>query len=64
MDELLLTGMTLEDARIALKEKGITEYEVVVTCPPRSAGLKAEDDFRVLLVNPNDSPMTVLVCKP
>ncbi|HZK27684.1 MAG TPA: hypothetical protein VFD00_09140 [Thermoclostridium sp.] len=64
MDELLLTGMTLKEARGVLKQKGIIEYKVVVTSPPRSSGMEAEEDFRVLLVYPNDTPMTVLVCKP
>lgn len=64
MDELFLTGMTLKEARTVLHQKGITEYGVVVTCPPRCRDIDADDSFRVLMVYPNKTPITLLVCKP
>ncbi|NLM10706.1 MAG: hypothetical protein GX213_08035 [Clostridiaceae bacterium] len=64
MNELFLTGMTLKEAKTVLLQKGITDYRVTVTCPPRCKNLNADDDFRVLLVYPNHYPMTILVCKP
>ncbi|NLX76502.1 MAG: hypothetical protein GXZ01_03900 [Clostridiaceae bacterium] len=63
MDTLFLTGMTLKEAREVLHKKGITDYELAVTCPPRMKELKPDDDFRVLLVYFRNSSMTILVCK-
>jgi len=64
MDELFLTGMTLGEAKHVLMQRGITEYKVTVTGPPRLKNVDIDDNFRVLLVYPDHSPITVLVCKP
>lgn len=62
MDTLSLTGMLLSEAREALAQKGITEYRVVVTAPPRETGKPASEDSRVLLVYWDRSPIELLVC--
>ncbi|HEY8422110.1 MAG TPA: hypothetical protein VIL05_10270 [Thermoclostridium sp.] len=64
MDELCLTGMTLKEAKNVLFQQGISEYKVAVTSPPRCKNEVIDDDFRVLLVYPDHSPITILVCKP
>lgn len=64
MDELSLTGMTLKEAREVLQQKGVTEYNIAITCPPRLKVVNAEDNFRVLMVYSKQSPITILVCKP
>lgn len=64
MNELYLTGMTLREAKEILNGMGIAEYEVVVTCPPYCKNFNVDDNFRVLMVYPNHSPLTLLVCKP
>lgn len=61
---LSLTGMLLSQAREILALEGISEYEVVVTGPPRLTDRTVEDHFRVLRVHWDLSPVQVLVCKP
>lgn len=64
MDELFLTGMTLKEARVVLLQKGITNFKIVVTSPPRCECESADESFRVLMVYSNYSPIKILVCKP
>ncbi len=62
MNTLNLTGMLLSEAKEALAQKGITEYKVIVTAPPRATGKVAGEDSRVLLVCWDRSPIELLVC--
>lgn len=64
MDALLLTGMTLKEAKAVLQQKGITDYEIVITGPPRCKITDADDNFRVLMVYQDHLPIKILVCKP
>lgn len=64
MDELSLSGMFLDEAEEALRENGITEYEVVVTGPPKLSDRTADSGSRVLLADFSRTPVKILVCKP
>jgi|LSQX01.2.fsa_nt_gb hypothetical protein len=62
MNELDLTGMLLWEAKEVLARQGIQDFKVVVTAPPRQTERAVRDDFRVLLVNHEKSPIELLVC--
>lgn len=62
MNELDLTGMLLSEAKTVLAQKGIHDYKVVVTAPPRQSDRTVRDDFRVLMIYWNKSPVELLVC--
>lgn len=62
MNELALTGMLLSEAKEILEKQEIHEYKVVVTAPPRQSDRTARDDFRVLMVDWEKSPVQLLVC--
>lgn len=63
-DSLNLTGMKLDEAKEILRNKGINEYELVVTGPPRLSNRVIQDEMRVLLVQWDQIPVKVLVCAP
>ncbi len=62
MNELDLTGMLLSEAKTVLAQKGIHDYKVVVTAPPRQSDRTVRDDFRVLMIYWDKSPVELLVC--
>lgn len=62
MNKLSLTGMLLSEAKEALAQKGITDFKVIVTTPPRVTEKIAREDSRVLLVYWDRSPIELLVC--
>lgn len=64
MDELSLSGMFLNEAIETLRENGITEYEVVVTGPPKLTDRTPDLNSRVLLADISRTPVRILVCKP
>ena len=57
------TGMFLWEVREALYREGITEYNVVVTGPPRLSDRTVDNNLRVILIYPDKSPVMVLVCR-
>jgi len=57
------TGMFLWEVREALYLEGITEYNVVVTGPPRLSDRTVDNNLRVILIYPDKSPVMVLVCR-
>jgi hypothetical protein len=63
MSELDFTGMLLSEAKEALAQRGIHDYSIVVTAPPRQTDRTVRDDFRVLMVYWDKSPVQLLVCK-
>lgn len=62
MNGLDFTGMLLSEAKEALAHLGIDDYRVVVTAPPRQSDRSVRDDFRVLMVYWEKSPVELLVC--
>ncbi|NLN65536.1 MAG: hypothetical protein GX144_09055 [Clostridiaceae bacterium] len=63
MNTLELAGTLLGEAKEVLKKKGITNIKVVFTGPPRVTDRAVRDDFRVILVYWDRSPIEVLVCE-
>ena len=63
MTPLSLTGMRLKEAKKALEKEGISDYQIVVTGPPRLLDRTINDDLRVVIVNMKAAPIQVIVCK-
>jgi len=63
MISLDFTGMLLSEAKEALAQLGINDYSTIVTAPPRQVDRTVRDDFRVLMVYWDKSPVQLLVCK-
>ena len=70
MDCLCLTGMLVKEAKEALSNDGILDYDIVLTSPPRLSDKGYSDDSRVILVRQNDLDesgdprLEILVCNP
>ena len=63
MSGLDLTGVLLSEAKEALAKQGVHDYTVTVTAPPRQSDRTVQDDFRVLMVYWEKSPVELLVCR-
>lgn len=62
LNALALSGMLLDEAKMVLEQEGVSEFEVIVTGPPRLSDRTIHDDFRVMLVHWERHPIQVLVC--
>ena len=56
-------GMYLWEAKKALYEDGITDCRIVVTAPPRQTDREPDDCDRVISVDLDINPPSILVCK-